>query len=172
MIRIDRRLQPAVPAHASRATAPPEPVETPDDAALTALLAAQVADYEVIDSEARLAVADDWIASHDDSDRRWDEAQRRRSRIETQRVIQLRACWTACVALCEALGAMTAAESWMTANAPEIGTQAAEGIWQSLMGERLIPAGVRYPAEVSPLPGWMRDELHMRRDGQREAVAV
>lgn len=145
-----------------------EPAETPADVALTALLAAQVAAWEVEATEALLDVADDWIASHGATHRLYEEAIRRRRGIESRWCVQQRVVWTACCQLWHGLTLMVDRQSWLRGNAPEIDAETLEGIWGSLMGERQVPFGVVYPvAGALSVPTWQRDELIERREKQR-----
>ena len=175
MIKLGPRLQSPDPLRASRersAAVPAEPEAVPDDIAMTALLAAQVAAWEVEATEVVLDVADDWIAGHAASHRLYRQAVERRRLIEARWCIQQRVVWTACCQLWYALGLMTAREAWLAENAPEIDAETLETIWRSLMGERQIPFGVVYPVEGQlPVPAWQREELAERRDKQRAKEA-
>lgn len=177
MIKLSPRLQSTDPSRALREQPLPavsaEPEQAPADVAETALLAAQVAAWEVEATEAVLDVADDWFTSHAGDHRLYRQAVERRRLIEAQWCIQQRLCWTACCQLYGALAAMMASEAWIAQNAPEIDAETMETIWGSLMGERLVPFGVVYPvAGRLPVPAWQRDELSERRDRQRAKAVV
>lgn len=167
MIKITSRLQSPASPRASQTpvqAAPP----SPEDLALTALLAAQVAAWEVEDTEAVLVVANTWLATHDMADRRYERAVQRKSVIETRRIIQQWMTWTAIRQLWAALAAMERRAAWLAEHAPEIDAGSIEGIWRSLMGERLTPFGVPYPTvSEQAVPAWQRGELEERRATQR-----
>jgi hypothetical protein len=167
VIKLSPRLQTPDIVRASVPAAHDEPPVSPEDLAETALLAAQVAAWEVEYTEAALDVADDWFAAHSVTDRLYERAVRRKTVLESQRVVQLWMAWTAVSQLWTALSVMEGRDGWLSDNAPEIDAESIESVWRSIAGDRLPPFGVPYPKTSSiAVPAWQREELEERRTVQ------
>lgn len=190
MIKLAARLQPPDTARASHAQTFPGPIGATTDireVALTAWLALQVAGWEVVETEARIAAiqvrldsAEQWFAAHAASHPVYRKATTRRNRLEReQRLLraqhwaQQRHAWTACCQLYQALQLMPAPQAWLAANAPEIDAETFAGVWAAVMGVRPLPDGLSYPPSKNgheyhlPFAPWLTDELSERREKQR-----